>query len=216
MFEEQIITTFGDWSTWAVVFICAFLPIIEARVAIPLGCATAVWGSGAMSIFGASAIAFIASSLAGILIVLTLSPIMKKLRKKKKRKYLANKIETFFNNKINKLSKNKKRSTFKTILFLIIFIALPLPLMGVYSGAGIGVFLKLKWWQSFLAITVGNAISCLLIALTCWILYPFIPLLLTCLIIIILLIITWYIINLCWDFNYKKHQKKTAKVASIQ
>jgi len=208
MFEEQIITTFGDWGTWAVVFICAFLPIIEARIAIPLGCATAIWGSGAMSIFGASAIAFVASSLAGFFIVLTLSPVMKQLRKKKKRKYLANKIETFFNNKISKLSKNKKLSTFKTILFLIIFIALPLPLMGVYSGAGIGVFLKLKWWHNFLAIAVGNAISCLLIALTCWILYPFIPLLLTCLIIILVLMGCWYLIKLFSNLHYKKLEKK--------
>ena len=257
MFEEQIITTFGQWGVWVVVFICASLPIIEARVAIPLGCATAVWGSSAMSIFGSCMVACIGGTLAGLCVIITLSPIMKGLRKTKRGGKLVGGIEDFFADKISRFtsnnktlpssvprlskqkkssneitknfngvekvskketgfSKKKKASTFRTMLLLMIFIALPIPLMGVYTGAGVGIFLKLKWWQNFLSVVIGNALSCVIIGLTCWVLYPFIPLLLTCLIIIVVLIISWYIISLCWNFNYKKHQRKPKKVTTAE
>lgn len=212
MFEEQIISTFGQWGVWAVVFVCALLPVIEARVAIPLGCATAVWGGGAMSVLGSSLVAFTASTIAGLLIIITLSPIMKKLRKGKKGKKIVGTIENFFADKVLRFSKKKKHSSFKSMLWLTVFIALPVPLMGVYTGAGIGVFLKLKWWQNFLSIAVGNAFSCALIGLTCWVLYPFIPLLLTCLIIIVSLVIIWYLISLFWNLDYKRKLKKAKSV----
>ncbi len=208
MFEEQIISAFGQWGVLAVVFISAFLPILETRVAIPLGCATAIWGSGAMSVWGATTVAFCASTLAGLLVVVTLSPIMKILRKRKQGKNLVNSIEVFFQTKTAELSKNKKISTKKIMFLMITLIALPLPFMGVYSGAGMGVFLKLKWWQNFIVITVGNAVGCLILALTCWALYPFVPLLLTCLIIILALIICWYIINMLWILYHKKVKNK--------
>lgn len=207
MLEEQIISFFGDFGVWVVVFVCACMPVIETRIAIPLGCATAVWGSGAMSVWGSTLVAFIGSTLVGILIVLIFPLVMKMLRKNKKMNNLSVKIESFFEQKFK--TQNKK-SSFKTLLFLTIFIALPVPLLGMYSGAGLCVFLKLKRWQSILALTVGNLINCILLALVCVIFYEFIPMLLTIMIIMLVLVAFWQMIN----FVYTKVQKK--KLKSLQ
>ncbi len=203
MLEEQIVSIFGGFGAFVVVFICACLPIVETKVAIPLGCSTAVWGSLAMNVWASALVAFLASTLVGILIVLTLSPVLKILKKNKKFSKIAFKVEDFFESKL----RGKKDSKVKAFWFLITFIALPMPLLGIYSGAGLCVFLKLKWWQSLIAVVVGNLINCILVALICVLLYEFIPLILTIFVILIILATLWKIIDAIYGRCLKKSHK---------
>lgn len=206
MFEEQIISIFGGFGVWAVVFVCSALPLIEARIAIPLGCATTIWGSGAMSVWGATLVAFIGSTVVGVLIVLLLTPTMRLLKRSKKLNKLVVGIENFFQQKLVSTNGKSKK---KTIILLTTLIALPIPLMGMYSGAGVCAFLKLKWWQSVLCVVAGNLIGCILIALLCSLLYEFIPMLLSMMIILLVLVLIYSIISWIFGLKFKKTTKNS-------
>ena len=212
MFEEQIINFFGAWGVFAVVIICACMPLVDSKIAIPLGCATAVWGSSAMTVWGATLVSFLASTVAGILVVLLLTPIFNRLKKKKLGKYVVQ-IESFLEKKMkffNRPNKKKqvKNTKAKTMALLIAFYALPLPVFGIYSGAGLSVLLNLKVWQRILCLVVGNLLNCLLVATLCVLFYSFVPLILATLIIILILVLLWYLINFLYGIHFKRKQKK--------
>lgn len=212
MFEEQIINFFGEWGVFAVVIICACMPLVDSKIAIPLGCATAVWGSSAMTVWGATLVSFLASTVAGILVVLLLTPIFNRLKKKKLGKYVVQ-IESFLEKKMkffNRPNKKKqvKNTKAKTMALLITFYALPLPVFGIYSGAGLSVLLNLKVWQRILCLVVGNLLNCLLVATLCVLFYSFVPLILATLIIILILVLLWYLINFLYGIHFKRKQKK--------
>ena len=210
MFEEQIINVFGAWGVFAVVIICACMPLVDSKIAIPLGCATAVWGSGAMSVWGATVVSFLASTIAGILVVLLLTPIFNKLKKKKLGKYVVQ-IEGFLEKKMRFFNRPKKKQTkttnAKTMVLLIVFYALPLPVFGIYSGAGLSVLLNLKIWQRILCLVVGNLLNCLLVASLCVLFYSFVPLILATVIIMVVLVLLWYFINFLYGIHFKRKKK---------
>ncbi len=91
--------------------------------------------------------------------------------------------------KREKTSKKKKRAdslspegeekTFKsdsaTMLFLLAgFVALPLPMTGVYSGIIIAALSEMRVFRAATAITAGNMIACLLMLLLSMLLAPYI------------------------------------------
>ena len=49
------------------------------------------------------------------------------------------------------------------------FVAVPLPMTGVWTGTAIAVFLGLKFWDAFFPVAVGNLVAGLLISLFTWI-----------------------------------------------
>ena len=189
MLEDVVIKFFGDFGVWVVVLVSSMLPLIELHGAVPLGIAQEIWGSGAMSIVGASLVAFIGSTLVGILLILLLTPILKLLKKNKKLAKIANSIEKLFNEKLCGLKGSESRK----MLLLTLLIALPVPLFGIWTGAGILVFLGVKKWKSILCLTLGNLASAVLMALLCWLFYELIPFLLICMVIIIILMALWYV-----------------------
>lgn len=284
MLEEQVVSAFGSFGVWVVVAVASMLPLIEARSAIPLGCAVGVWGASAMIPWAAALVAFVASSVAGALVVVVLPPILKWLRKRPKLGALARVLDNFFAKKVEQLfSKNKgkkllprhhnnsdrqpasepnpkssfaesqgpsytvpvgndmskkrpkarkergkralspNRNTaesqgadnstkiFRKGFFLSLLVAAPLPMLGVYSGAGIGVFLGLKWWQNMLSILSGNLVSCLLIVLLCVIFTEFVELILTCVLVVAALVLLWGVVNLLYDFIYKAKNKASKR-----
>lgn len=279
MLEEQVVSAFGSFGVWVVVAVASMLPLIEARSAIPLGCAVGVWGAGAMSPWGAALVAFVASSVAGAVVVVVLPSILKWLRERPKLGTIARMLDAFFGKKVEQLfsdSNRKKRSyrrfckaddqskekkgltsdlakvrqseesiicedmskkhsktrrvksknaespsrnkkelrgrgnstkIFRKGCFLSLLVAAPLPMLGVYSGAGIGVFLGLKWWQNLLSILSGNLVSCLLIVLLCVLFNEFVELILTCVLVVAALVLLWGVVNLFYDLIYKAKVK---------
>ena len=58
-----------------------------------------------------------------------------------------------------------RKKTFGKLLGVFLFVAVPLPLTGVWTGTAIAVFLGLKKWQTILAAFAGNTVAGVIILL---------------------------------------------------
>ena len=86
-------------------------------------------------------------------------------------------MQGYFNDKAEKtlkaqtdkdIEKGKGRnSTLLKQLGVFIFVAIPLPMTGVWTGTAISVFLDLKFKHAVLPVIIGNFIAGLLISLLC-------------------------------------------------
>ena len=160
---EFFIHTFSKVPILAVLFVAMF-PTLESKVALPLAMSTQIWGEQAFSPFVAFVIAFVGSMLpAGVVIVLT------RLIKNKTSGFVhdkfISKIESKYKKSFDKLQ--QKNTTLKKCMMLAMFVAIPLPLTGVYTGSLIAGFTNLKFWQAYLSIFVGEIFSCLVVLLLC-------------------------------------------------
>lgn len=146
------------------VLLMALIPTIESKIAIPFGLSYAIWGEATLSPVVAFVAAYLGSMLPCIFIIL----IIRKLKSKTSGflcdKFLA-KVENRYGKRVEKLSSKSK--TFYKLSTLALFVAVPLPLTGVYTGSLIAGLSNLKIYQSFIAIAIGEFISCLAITLLC-------------------------------------------------
>ncbi|MBR1925784.1 MAG: small multi-drug export protein [Clostridia bacterium] len=201
MLEQSVINLFGGFGVFLCVFICSCLPIVETKIAIPLGISTSIWGTNAMSLWQSFLVSLLGSSFAGIILIFVFHFFVKRIRKRNKNKKITSKIENFLNIKAKKFQDAKKS---KKILFLTLLLALPVPFAGLYSGAMLCVLLNLKLYESILVVLFGNFLNCLIILIVCFAFFEFINLFLTILIIFICLTATFNII--CCFFNKKTHK----------
>ena len=141
-------------------FIMSFVPLIELKGAI-------VFGHGAgLDFFTALIVAFIGSSLVFIPIYYLLKPVLNLLKKIKWFNRFANNIEDYFENKAQQAldgqkdkTKKPRSETYLKQLGVFIFVAIPLPMTGVWTGTAIAVFLGLKFKQVILPICLGNLVA---------------------------------------------------------
>lgn len=147
--------------------IMSFIPMIELKGGI-------VFARGlGLGFFSAFGIAYIGSTLAFVLVYFLLKPILALLKKIKWFKSFTLKIEGYFEERaketLAKQQLNKKNQTksetFIKQLSVSIFVAIPLPMTGVWMGTAIAVFLGLKFSQSILPVVLGNFIAGAIIAL---------------------------------------------------
>lgn len=141
-------------------FIMSFVPLIELKGAI-------VFGHGAgLDFFTALTVAFIGSSILFVPIYFLLKPVLNLLKKIKWFNRFANNIEDYFvqkaqqalNEQKDKTKKPRAESYLKK-LGVFIFVAIPLPMTGVWTGTAIAVFLGLKFTQVILPICLGNLVA---------------------------------------------------------
>ena len=145
------------------VILMALIPTIESKIAIPFGLSYAIWGEATLSPIVAFICAYIGSMLPSIFIIL----IVRKLKNRTSGfvcDKLINYAESKYHKKLEALSSSK---TFYKLSSLALFVAVPLPLTGVYSGSLIAGLSNLKSYQAFIAIAIGEFISCLAITLLC-------------------------------------------------
>lgn len=146
------------------VILMAMIPTIESKIAIPFGLSYAIWGEATLSPIASFACAYVGSMLPSIVIIL----IVRKLKNKASGfvcdKFI-NSAENRYHKKLAELSSKSK--TFYKLSTLALFVAVPIPLTGVYSGSLIAGLSNLKVWQAFIAIAVGEFISCLVVTLLC-------------------------------------------------
>ncbi|MBP3431700.1 MAG: small multi-drug export protein [Clostridia bacterium] len=146
------------------VFILAMIPMVEAKVAIPFALSVQLWGDAVLSPVAAYFLALVGGMLPAIFVIL-----LARMFKRKTSGFVVDKfsnaIEEKYGSKLGKI-KNKS-STFKKCLALAAFVAVPLPLTGVYSGSLIGGFTNLNLWQSFLSVLVGDMVACGGVLLSC-------------------------------------------------
>lgn len=149
---------------WLAVMIVALIPTLESKIAIPFGMSVQIFGEAALSPIAACLLAMIGSLLPAILIILIFRFI-----KRKTTGFVSERAMSLANKKVSKYFEkfNKKTTTLKKCIYLAGFVALPLPLTGVYTGSLIAGLSNLKIWQGMLAIVIGEIFACVGMTLIC-------------------------------------------------
>lgn len=183
--RDAFSTVFGDRVILATIII-AMLPIIELRGAIPFGMSIEFWGSNALNNISAFLWSFIGSSLVVPIIALLFIPFLNWLKRTKIFSKLAHKLEGRIKNKTDKISedaeknnsykelvneeeilkKNKRKKLLKA-LGLFLFVAVPIPLTGVWTGTCVGVMLGFNFWETCAIVISGNLCAGLIITFVC-------------------------------------------------
>ena len=132
------------------VLLTAAMPIIELRGAIPVGM------SLGMSPVHATVISFIGSMIPVPFILFTIRPIFNYLKKTKLFKKLVHKLT---DKSLNKSGNIQKYGAWG----LLVFVAIPLPGTGVWSGSLAAALLDMRFKWAFPAILVGNIIAAVII-----------------------------------------------------
>ncbi len=133
------------------VFLVSAVPLIEQRGAIPLG--ILVYKLNPLVVF---IISFLGSLLPVPFVLLLFNVILKWM----KRFRIFNGFTAFIENKVKKGS--KKVEKYKE-LGLIIFVAIPIPTTGLWTGSAVAAFLGLDFKKSFFCVALGGIISAIVI-----------------------------------------------------
>ena len=140
----------------------SMIPIIELRGGIPFGMAKHIWGQNALTYFESLVYAFIGSSAIVFVLALIIKPLIDWLKKTKLFRKLANWFEQKILGKTQKIQDDsekettQKKSKWKKLLGVFIFVAIPLPLTGVWTGTCIAVFLGLSYFETCASVILGN------------------------------------------------------------
>ena len=187
------------------VLIISAFPLIELKGAIPIGTKAGIdiWQSALLGYFG--------STLITIPLFFLLIPIFNLLKKIKFLKKLILKIENVFYDKARRLAEdaNKKRGVSslsdeqalietKKVLrnALLVFVAVPFPVTGVWTGTAIAVFLGLDFKTSFPAILIGNLVAGTIITLLTFFFSAYVDLIIYCLLAVAILMLIIFIIKI--------------------
>ena len=148
---------------WATVIMSLF-PLIELKGGIVFA------QSAGINWILSFILAYVGSTLVFIPIYFLLKPILNLLKKIKWFNGFALKIEGYFQKKAYKTleereGKNKKARSdvFLKALGVFIFVAIPLPMTGIWTGTAIAVFLGLKFRNVILPVMLGNFVAGVLI-----------------------------------------------------
>lgn len=164
-------------SEYLSVFLISIIPMIEVRGAIPIGVSMGmnIWVSYVFSVLSALVICPI--------LIFFLRPILNALKKTRFFKKIALAFEDMFGDKAKKINdktldidenseearKKRLKNTLYKMLGVFMFVAIPLPMTGVWTGTAVAVFVGLKWYQSLATIVVGNFFAGAIITLlTLW------------------------------------------------
>ena len=149
----------------------AMLPIIELRGAIPFAVNEKLWTIYTMSTWEAFAWSFLGSSLVVPVIALIFLPLINWLKKTKWFGKLATAIENKVKSKTTNIedsavkSKKFSKSYWKKMLAVFVFVAIPLPLTGVWTGTCVAVFIGLDYVSTCVSVILGNLTAGLIITL---------------------------------------------------
>ena len=162
--KTLFVSIFGANSAFATVII-SMIPIIELRGAIPFGAAVSLWGANALPVWESFLFAVLGSSIVCVILTFLFWPLFRWLKSTKWFKNLAEKIEK----KLQKKSKNisdkaeaeqsKSKSNFIKWFGVFVFVAIPLPLTGVWTGTCLALFLGLSKKDTIISVLSGNLVA---------------------------------------------------------
>ncbi len=165
--KNLFVAIFGSHSELATILI-SMVPIVELRGAIPFGAAKSLWGENALSIWEAFAYSVLGSSLVCIILTFMFWPLFMWFKKTKAFNKLAAAIERKLNrnsadiDKKVKQEKNSKRIRWVKFFGVMLFVGVPLPLTGAWTGTCIAVFIGMSKLDTILSVISGNIIAGLL------------------------------------------------------
>lgn len=152
--KDGLMTAFH--SEYLVVFLISMLPMIEVKGAIPIGISLGLnpWVAFVFSVLSSLVVAPI--------ILFCLKPILNALKKTKWFNKFAQSVEDVFVSKAEKTEKRERtegQKNFIKMFMLFLFVALPLPLTGVWTGCGVAVFMQKKYRYSIIPIVLGCVVQ---------------------------------------------------------
>ena len=130
------------------VFFCSMIPIIELRGAIPLGAGLGLewWQSYLISVAG--------NFLPVPFILLFINTILR---------WMANSKVKFFNRVANwlfaKAEKNREKIEKYAFWGVTIFVAIPLPATGAWTGSLVAAVFNMKFWRALFSALLGICIA---------------------------------------------------------
>ncbi len=136
------------------IFFLSMVPIIEQRGAIPLGF---IYELPPMSIFFVS---LLGSMIPSPFILLLFHKIYGFLKSNAFFKRFVDLIDS-------KIAKSKDKLDKRKEIGLILFVAIPLPTTGIWTGSAIAAFLGLDFKKSLLCNFIGATISAVIITTIC-------------------------------------------------
>jgi uncharacterized membrane protein len=170
---EWLKATFGN--KYLVTIITSMIPMLETRGAVTVATNLGMnpW------------LAFLISCLSALIIcpflLLLLKPILSALKKTRIFKKFAAAVELIFREKAEKIENEAKEDTklekdftqpqllrkrnLHTAIGIYLFVAIPLPMTGVWTGTAIAAFIDLKYRYSIPAIVLGNFTAGLIITI---------------------------------------------------
>ena len=115
-------------------------------------------------------LAYLGSTMVYVLVYFLVKPVLALLKKIKWFNGFAERVEYYFEKKAKnaleeRKNKNKKikNQNFLKALTVLVFVAIPLPMTGVYAGTILAVFLGLSFIETVLPVAIGNFIAGVLI-----------------------------------------------------
>lgn len=139
------------------IFVISMLPMIEVRGAIPVAVNLSIPLGAAYALSAVSAV------LVAPVLMLVFRPLLNALKKTKAFRRLAGIVEQTFYAKAGKIEKkaeerasSRRKSVLYKTLGLFLFVALPLPMTGVWTGAVVAAFLDLDYRYALAALVAGN------------------------------------------------------------
>ncbi len=144
--QDFILNLFGGWflAEEFCVLICSMLPIIELRGAIPMAYAFGLpwWLAYILAIVG---------NMLPVPIILLFIKKFLTWASNSKIKFL-NKLANWLNRKVEK---NRPKIEKYAFWGLCIFIAIPLPTTGAWTGSLVAAMIDMKFWKAMLTAFVG-------------------------------------------------------------
>lgn len=155
---EFLLKLFGG-NTYAATLFVSMFPLIELKGAIPIG--TGLFG---MPLWQTSLVAYLGSTIVSVAEFFLLIPVFNLLKRIGFIKKLVLKVEGIFARKAEEIAKKTEGSAEKEakkimLWSLFVFVAVPFPVTGVWTGTAIAVFLGLKFHESVLPIAAGNLVA---------------------------------------------------------
>ena len=148
-------------SPYIAVILVSMFPLIELKGAIPVGM-TEAFG---LSILETAIMAYIGSTVIAVLIFFLLKPIFNLLKRIRIFNLVIRKLEGLFIHKAEKIAAKseghdvEKEAKRIMMIALLLFVAVPFPVTGVWTGCAIAVFLSFRFREAILPLAVGNLIA---------------------------------------------------------
>ncbi len=185
----------GIKNPYILTILVAMFPLIELKGAIPIGLKLG------LKLYESALLSYVGSTLIVIPIFFLLIYVFKLLKKIPLVKKLVFKLEAMFEKKAEKIAKKSdgvalevKRKFLMTALF--IFVAVPLPLTGVWTGAAIAVFLNMSFKDSVLPLALGNLTAGSFITLITFLFGDYVDIIITCMLILAIIMLVVLIVKI--------------------
>ena len=150
---QQLFDFFSGAGEVLALFIVSVIPFIELRAAIPFG--ILVLG---MPWYEAFLISFISNCLPIPFVILLARPVFAWLKKTKMFSGFAHRFE-------EKMMKKSEKVTKYKLIGLFLFVAVPLPGTGAYSGSVIAALLNMRLKKSFVSIAAGVFVAGIIVTI---------------------------------------------------